>query len=39
MVRGSLAGVNTMKIAKFVKFVRHIGRGCIIETFEHQSSS
>ena len=38
MVSCSLAGVNVMKIANFVKFVRQIGRGGIIETFEHQNS-
>ena len=30
MVSGSLVGGNVMKIAKFVKLVRQIGRGCII---------
>ena len=30
MVNGSLAGGNAMKIANFVKFIRQIGRGCII---------
>ena len=39
MVSGSLEGVNVMKIANFVKFVRQTGRGCIIETFERQGSS